>query len=77
MSMDKTAPVMESIFTYKNTFFRIEKREDGRRYLVAEFDEKMTLGLFYDLLEVRNGCETLFAKLNAKMREKFPEGSRY
>jgi len=68
--MDKTAPVVESVFTYKETFFRIEKREDGRRYLVAEFDERMTLGLFYDLLEVRQGCEALFFKLNAKMRER-------
>jgi len=70
--MDKTAPVVESVFTFKDTFFRIETREDGRRYLVAEFDEKMTLGLYYDLGEVRKGCDTLFARLNAKLMEKFP-----
>jgi hypothetical protein len=75
--MNKAAPVVESVFTFKDTFFRIEMRESGRRYLVAEFGERVSLGLFYDLLEVRQGCEILFAKLNAKMMKDFPSSGRY
>jgi len=66
--MAVTATSGECVFTFRETFFRIEARTDGY-WLIAQYDEEMKLEDHTDLLEIRRACETLGHKLATRMRK--------